>query len=236
MVTNLITEQKRDSKWKKGLILFIIYFFSDIIIRNISLLPQLLNGLGSGIDPQQLIMSLYIPWYANFMQIIIFIIFISIAHKLKIYLFSFSKFTKKQCLQLVLITASTITLSFLVKLYVRVLSPIFETVNQNELNGLFENSTLLTIFIMLVIVAPITEEFLFRGLIMNVIFSKLPKIGFLTSVILFTLIHKPTDLFSFIIYLILSLGLSLIYFKTKRLEASIFLHSVNNLLAFYSII
>ncbi|EAD4090540.1 CPBP family intramembrane metalloprotease, partial [Listeria monocytogenes] len=52
----------------------------------------------------------------------------------------------------------------------------------------------------------------------------------------FTLIHRPTDLFSFSIYLILSTGLSLVYFKTKRLEASIFLHFINNLLAFYSII
>ncbi|EDN9893183.1 CPBP family intramembrane metalloprotease, partial [Listeria monocytogenes] len=230
MKTNLVVDQKSDSKWKKGLILFVIYFFSDIIIRNIVLLPQLLKGIDSGVDPQLLITTLYIPWYANLIQMLIFIFFLSFSYKLKIYLFSFARFTKKQYLQVAIITASTIVLSFFVKVGIRFLSPGFETVNQNDLNGLFENSTVITIFIMLVIIAPITEEFLFRGLIMNVIFNKFPKIGLFTSVLLFTLIHRPTDLFSFSIYLILSTGLSLVYFKTKRLEASIFLHFINNLL------
>ncbi|EAG5776684.1 TPA: hypothetical protein LTU13_002928, partial [Listeria monocytogenes] len=180
MKTNLVVDQKSDSKWKKGLILFVIYFFSDIIIRNIVLLPQLLKGIDSGVDPQLLITTLYIPWYANLIQMLIFIFFLSFSYKLKIYLFSFARFTKKQYLQVAIITASTIVLSFFVKVGIRFLSPGFETVNQNDLNGLFENSTVITIFIMLVIIAPITEEFLFRGLIMNVIFNKFPKIGLFT--------------------------------------------------------
>lgn len=80
MKTNLVVDQKSDSKWKKGLILFVIYFFSDIIIRNIVLLPQLLKGIDSGVDPQLLITTLYIPWYANLIQMLIFIFFLSFSY------------------------------------------------------------------------------------------------------------------------------------------------------------
>ena len=92
------------------------------------------------------------------------------------------------------------------------------------------DASLLLTFFAIVIVAPLTEEFIFRGVLLHRWSSKWGvAIGITTSSVVFGLLHG--DLFvaerisGAVIY-------ALLYFKTQSLMVPIVLHTINNLLAF----
>ena len=92
------------------------------------------------------------------------------------------------------------------------------------------NATILLTFITVVIIAPITEEFIFRGILLHRWSSKWGiAVGIVASSVLFGLVHGdifiPERIFGGAIYAIL-------YLKTKSLMVPIVLHAVNNLIAF----
>jgi hypothetical protein len=83
---------------------------------------------------------------------------------------------------------------------------------------------------MLVVVAPISEECIFRGALFRFLVSRLPLSWATTiSSILFALLHQ--NLYSFVPLAVLGAALSLIYAKTGRLIAPIILHMVFNLIS-----
>ncbi len=112
-----------------------------------------------------------------------------------------------------------------------------ETQNELKLSVLFDNPTFLPItFIFVVIAAPMIEEFIFRHLIigeLGKIFNY--YIMGVVSAVLFTLIHvtgahSPLEFGS---YIILASGLVLVYLKSgRKLGASLFIHALNNFVAF----
>src|SRR5699024_3620148 len=91
-----------------------------------------------------------------------------------------------------------------------------EPVNQRAVESLFDYVPLWQMFIMIVIVAPIAEELLFRGI------SLFPGdhlnttwLRVLISAVLFGLVHNPTDILSFYTYV----GMGLIFaYAAKRTE------------------
>jgi uncharacterized protein len=88
----------------------------------------------------------------------------------------------------------------------------------------------LLLFITIVIVAPITEEFIFRGVLLHRLSAKWgATIGILSSSFLFGLIHANL---SGIAIGISSIFSALIYIETRTLVAPIILHATNNFLAF----
>ncbi|MCR8968228.1 CPBP family intramembrane glutamic endopeptidase [Streptococcus zalophi] len=106
------------------------------------------------------------------------------------------------------------------------------TDNQQIILDLISRVPMVIMFVMIVIGAPIMEELLFRKFLPHYLFKNRPTLGLIVGGILFALFHMPTNLGSFIIYGLMSTVLTFVVYKTKRIEYSIILHFLNNLIAF----
>lgn len=177
--------------------------------------------------------SFYFPWYLNVLHLAVFILIIFLSKLNHLTFFNFKKPSNKIVLFTIISSVILIIVSFSLEYLISILQPNFNTYNQQILDTMISKTSPITIFIMTVILAPITEEVMFRGFIMKGLFPKHQMMGFLICPILFTLVHMPTDFLSFLIYFIMACGLGFIYYKTERIEASIFAHFLNNLLAFF---
>ncbi|WMJ82176.1 CPBP family intramembrane glutamic endopeptidase [Clostridium sp. MB40-C1] len=111
-------------------------------------------------------------------------------------------------------------------------------VNKLDVNPIVEKafeelaSTPLIFFISVCIVAPIFEEILFRGIILNGMAKALnEKLAIIISSFLFALIHM--NLVQGINAFLLGLILGIIYLSTKSIYLSIFAHLINNTLGIF---
>ena len=102
------------------------------------------------------------------------------------------------------------------------------TSNQETINSLISETSLISSFFVIVIVAPLCEEVICRGIIPTKLFEGYEKIGYIFGWLLFTIAHIPNNLPSFLIYGWMSAVLTWTAYRTKRLEMSILLHLVNN--------
>lgn len=102
------------------------------------------------------------------------------------------------------------------------------TSNQETINSLISETSLISSFFVIVIVAPLCEEIICRGIIPTKLFEGYEKIGYIFGWLLFTIAHMPNNLPSFLIYGWMSAVLTWTAYRTKRLEMSILLHLVNN--------
>jgi len=80
--------------------------------------------------------------------------------------------------------------------------------------------------------SPFLEEFTFRGILMD---GCLPQTGFwvpvLVSAVAFSLVHVNTTLASWLVYAVMGGAFAFVYQKTGKLQSTIIMHAVNNLLA-----
>ena len=112
-----------------------------------------------------------------------------------------------------------------------------EPVNQVAIESMFDYVPMWQMFIMIVIVAPIAEELLFRGILLfpgnkrNTTWIRL-----VISAVLFGLVHTPTDILSFYTYV--GMGFIFSYAAKKRgsVEVAIVYHFLNNLFGFIQIL
>lgn len=104
------------------------------------------------------------------------------------------------------------------------------TANDQAINMMFTGENPILVIMVIGISAPIMEEIVFRGGIMGYFLKDFPIIGIILSTLLFGLIHGPTDIPSFLIYTVIGFILSFAYHKTKRLEVSMSIHFLNNIL------
>ncbi|MBM7643561.1 CPBP family intramembrane glutamic endopeptidase [Streptococcus loxodontisalivarius] len=132
----------------------------------------------------------------------------------------------------------SVGLGFLAIMLVNILSNIFfalsgkdTSLNQSALIDLFSQIPKWLFFLSAVVVAPITEEIIYRGYVSRRLFENRPTWGIIFGALLFTLAHTPTDLGSWISYGGMATIFGFIYWKTNRLEYSFALHMFNNLLA-----
>ena len=102
------------------------------------------------------------------------------------------------------------------------------TSNQETINSLISETSLISSFFVIVIVAPLCEEIICRGIIPTKLFEGYERIGYIFGWFLFTIAHIPNNLPSFLIYGWMSAVLTWTAYRTKRLEMSIILHLVNN--------
>lgn len=105
------------------------------------------------------------------------------------------------------------------------------TANDAVIQTIFTGENPLLIILLIGISAPIMEEIVFRGGIIGYWLEKFPMVAIALSSISFGLIHGPTNLISFLIYGLMGLILSMAYYKTKRLEVSMSIHFLNNILS-----
>ena len=165
------------------------------------------------------------------LSIVVLIVFIIGARKTQLATFNLSFFKAKDLARLVLSYLVIFATNLLGSLLLRLTNEA-TTNNQSILNGLVQNSSLISTFFLLVLIAPICEEILCRGIIPKKIFRGKEKLGFIVGAIVFALLHMPTNLPSVIIYGGMSTVLTLIAYKTERLEMSILLHMILNGIAF----
>lgn len=112
-----------------------------------------------------------------------------------------------------------------------------EAVNQDAIVSLFDYIPIGLMFIMIVIVAPIAEEVLFRGILLfpgNKLDTTWLRV--MISAVLFGLIHSPTDIQSLYTYVGMGIMFSYAAKKTQSVEAAIVYHFLNNLLAFTALL
>lgn len=105
------------------------------------------------------------------------------------------------------------------------------TANDAIIQTIFNGENPLLIILLIGIAAPIMEEIVFRGGIIGFWLEKFPIVAIAVSSILFGLVHGPTNVISFLIYSLMGLVLSFVYYKTQRIEVSISVHFLNNILA-----
>ena len=165
------------------------------------------------------------------LSIVVLIVFIIGARKTQLATFNLSFFKAKDLARLVLSYLVIFATNLLGSLLLR-LTNEGTTSNQSILNGLIQNSSLISTFFLLVLIAPICEEILCRGIIPKKIFRGKEKLGFIVGAIVFALLHMPTNLPSVIIYGGMSTVLTWTAYKTERLEMSILLHMILNGIAF----
>ena len=165
------------------------------------------------------------------LSVVILTVFIFSARKTEIATFNLSFFKAKDLARLVLsylvIFASNLFGSALLRLMNE-----STTSNQSTINNLVQNSSLISSFFLLVLIAPICEEILCRGIIPKKIFRGKEKLGYLVGAVVFALLHTPTNLPSLLIYGGMSTVLTWTAYRTERLEMSILLHMIVNGIAF----
>ena len=165
------------------------------------------------------------------LSIVVVIVFIIGARKTQLATFNLSFFKAKDLARLVLSYLVIFATNLLGSLLLRLTNEV-TTSNQSILNGLVQNSSLISTFFLLVLIAPICEEILCRGIIPKKIFRGKEKLGFVVGAIVFALLHMTTNLPSVIIYGGMSTVLTWTAYKTERLEMSILLHMILNGIAF----
>ena len=106
------------------------------------------------------------------------------------------------------------------------------TSNQQILNDLFSESSLIAMFFLVVLIAPICEEIICRGIIPTKLFQGYEKVGYVLGWLLFLLAHVPSNFPSFLIYGWMSAVLTWTAYTTRRLEMSIAIHMVLNSVSF----
>jgi hypothetical protein len=128
-----------------------------------------------------------------------------------------------------LVIVATVAIPFGVTLPIVNLLPMPEFIQKlflefGERKGLFS-------FIAIVIAAPIFEELIFRGIILDGLLRKYsPLKSIIISSLLFGLVHLNP--WQFVGAFILGLFSSWVYYKTGKLTLSVIVHLVNNLIAF----
>ena len=165
------------------------------------------------------------------LSIVVLIVFIIGARKTKLASFNLSFFKAQDLARLVLSYLVIFATNLFGSALLRMMNET-TTSNQSAINGFVQNSSLISTFFLLVLIAPICEEILCRGIIPKKIFRGKEKIGFVVGAIVFALLHTPTNLPSVIIYGGMSTVLTWTAYKTERLEMSILLHMILNGVAF----
>lgn len=119
----------------------------------------------------------------------------------------------------------------------KIVGPQAEAANQVVIESLFNDLPIPLMFIMIVIVAPIVEEWLFRGMILC---RKGERTGSVVSIavssLLFCLVHMPNNIMAFYTYGAMGLMFAYAVYKTESVEAGIVYHMMNNLLGFILIL
>jgi hypothetical protein len=149
--------------------------------------------------------------------------------KLKLVRFRFSQITVSFGVMLLLLfilgTAMPIYLQLLKILNIETEKPIIDTLIKSS-----GPAALFWLCLGVIVLAPISEELIFRRFIFDFL---APRCGFIGSIMissgLFALIHF--SVYSFLSLFILGVGFQLIYLKFRSIYPAIFLHAFNNAFA-----
>ena len=217
---------KKKSIWQEILDrgIWVLIFLIGLVL---SQLPLILSALLSAKQFPLLQSGLLVA----LLSVAILTVFIFSARKTEIATFNLSFFKAKDLARLVLSYLVILTSNLFGSALLRLMNES-TTSNQSTINNLVQNSSLISSFFLLVLIAPICEEILCRGIIPKKIFRGKEKLGYLVGAVVFALLHTPTNLPSLLIYGGMSTVLTWTAYRTERLEMSILLHMIVNGIAF----
>ena len=217
---------KKKSIWQEILDrgIWVLIFLIGLVL---SQLPLILSALLSAKQFPLLQSGLLVA----LLSVAILTVFIFSARKTEIATFNLSFFKAKDLARLVLSYLVILTSNLFGSALLRLMNES-TTSNQTTINNLVQNSSLISSFFLLVLIAPICEEILCRGIIPKKIFRGKEKLGYLVGAVVFALLHTPTNLPSLLIYGGMSTVLTWTAYRTERLEMSILLHMIVNGIAF----
>ena len=200
-------------------ILLVAIFLSQIPMQTLALLAI------SQIDPiwSTLIVAL--------ISILVIAIFLYGAHKSKLLVFKPKLLTINDVPRIVLSYLTIFVGNLVGGIWLQLINQT-TTSNQQIINNLVSESTLIGSFFILVLIAPICEEIICRGIIPTKLFQGYEKLGYVIGWFLFLLAHVPSNLPSFLIYGWMSAVLTWTAYRTRRLELSILVHMVLNSISF----
>lgn len=130
---------------------------------------------------------------------------------------------------------NTIIIGFIVLMSAKMIIGSFmtqQTANDAAIEKMFKisvNTSFMMVF-MTAIAAPVVEELVFRGFLMDYFFTDQPIFAILLSGLIFGSIHSSTNFISWLMYVVMGIILAATYNKEKNLAANISLHFLNNLL------
>ena len=156
------------------------------------------------------------------------LVFIVVAKKIGILSQSGKVFQKGDGKRIFLSILGMFLISILGTALLRWLNGEVTTANQASLIEEFQRGNGILLPIMLGVLAPIVEEIIFRGILPLKIFKGYEGWGYIVGGLLFALFHGPTNIVSFVIYAVSSVILTLLAYRTRRLEVSIAVHMINN--------
>ena len=200
-------------------ILLVAIFLSQIPMQTLSLLAI------SQIDPiwSTLIVSL--------ISILVIAVFLYGAHKSKLLVFKPKLLTITDVPRIVLSYLTIFVGNLVGGIWLQLINQT-TTSNQQIINNLVSESTLISSFFIIVLIAPICEEIICRGIIPTKLFQGYEKLGYVIGWFLFLLAHVPSNPPSFLIYGWMSAVLTWTTYRTRRLELSILVHMVLNSISF----
>lgn len=123
----------------------------------------------------------------------------------------------------VMILAKGILLTLMTKFYHQTISA-----NDQAINSLVTDKTALLMTILVVVLVPITEELLYRGVFTSFFFKNQPFWQVAMSGVIFGLMHSSTNFISALVYVTMGWILAYVYVHTKNLSNSLTLHILNN--------
>ena len=111
---------------------------------------------------------------------------------------------------------------------------VSNTANQVAIENAHMNPFVLITFT--VIMAPIIEELVFRGILMGRVFTPDSIVGLVLSSLFFGLAHRPNSIGVWIVYAGMGFVLGTVYRKFQKLEYCIMAHMINNTIAVSAIL
>lgn len=182
---------------------------------------------------QQLAITYQFPkqWTIGLGLLLVFLallVFIVVAKKIGILSQSGKVFQKGDGKRISLSIFGMFLISILGTALLRWLNGEVTTANQASLIEEFQRGNGILLPIMLGVLAPVVEEIIFRGILPLKIFKGYEGWGYIVGGLLFALFHVPTNIVSFVIYAVSSVILTLLAYRTRRLEVSIAVHMINN--------
>ena len=204
-------------------ILLLAIFLSQIPMQTLALLAI------SQIDPiwSTLIVAL--------ISILVIAVFLYGAHKSKLLVFKPKLLTINDVPRIVLSYLTIFVGNLVGGIWLQLINQT-TTSNQQIINNLVSESTLISSFFIIVLIAPICEEIICRGIIPTKLFQGYEKLGYVIGWFLFLLAHMPSNPPSFLIYGWMSAVLTWTAYRTRRLELSILVHMVLNSISFILLI
>lgn len=112
---------------------------------------------------------------------------------------------------------------------VMMMEGVSNSTNQATIENIHMNPFVL--ITLTVIMAPIVEELVFRGILMGRVFNPDSIVGLIFSSLLFGLAHMPNSIGVWIVYAGMGFALGIAYRKFQKLEYCIMAHMINNSIA-----